>query len=152
MCRPATDVLDEYTIPIGIPCAAVMQPGSQRYYFVHVASVEQQRAGAPSPGAVPGRGRLPQPLPIAGLKLGPLLGCSPYGRTYRAFYKGSPAAVKVQTLLLIRAREPAGTLSGAPSFPAIQNHQCAWRAPVAHCDPETMVSQQHCVNMDKSRR
>jgi len=93
VCRPVTSPLDEHAVPIGIPCAAALQPSARRFFFVRVAP------DAVATAASAGGAHAPEPLPISGLELGPLLAKSPYGRTYRGFLNGSPVAVKVGWLL-----------------------------------------------------
>ncbi|BDA43374.1 probable serine/threonine-protein kinase STY8 at C-terminar half [Coccomyxa sp. Obi] len=88
---PVMSTLDEHAVPIGIPCAAALQPNAHRYYFVNVqpeAEADACSAAATATGAAAA-------APLPGLELGPLLAKSTYGRTYRAFYNGTPVAVKV---------------------------------------------------------
>lgn len=131
MRRPVTSPLDEHTVPIGIPCAAALQPSARRYFFVRVAP----DAAAATSGA--GGAHAPEPLPIPGLELGPLLAKSPHGRTYRGFLKGSPVAVKVGLLLhrpCVLLRLPSGRVinphlgpSGPPLPPTMHLSTTAWR-------------------------
>ena len=86
--------LDEHAVPIGIPCAAALQPNAHRYYFVKVQpEAEACTASACAAGAA-------AVAPLPGLELGPLLAKSTYGRTYRAFYNGTTVAVKVRPVAL----------------------------------------------------
>ncbi len=82
-------------MPIGIPVTAALQPNSHRYFFVRL----QPEADAPAPAACPHGLPAAGALPLPGLELGPLLGQSAYGRTYRGFHNGIPVAVKVSALL-----------------------------------------------------
>ena len=92
-CRPVMSPLDEHAVRIGIPCAAALQPNAHRYYFVSVQPEAEAEAcsAAACPADVAATALLP------GLELGPLLAKSTYGRTYRAFYNGTPVAVKVRS-------------------------------------------------------
>jgi hypothetical protein len=92
--RPAgSDILDEHTIPLGVPVAA--QDGIVKNQPFYVVKMEQtlavmdkcmwQSAGAS------------KPIPFDNLKLGPILGKGSFGRVYRGIYNGGPVAVKVPT-------------------------------------------------------
>lgn len=85
--------MDEYAVPIGIPCAAALQPNSHRYFFVRL----QPESDAIGPMPCAHGLSVPSALPLPGLELGPLLAQSSYGRTYRGFHNGTPVAVKVQS-------------------------------------------------------
>lgn len=89
--------LDEHAVPIGIPCAAALQPNAHRYYFVNVQPEAEADACS---AAVSAAGVAAAAAPLPGLELGPLLAKSTYGRTYRAFYNGAPVAVKVRLFAL----------------------------------------------------
>jgi hypothetical protein len=82
-------------VPIGVPCTAAMQPSSHRYFFVHVLASAAPNTAEGTKATAAADALAPQTVPIAGLELGPLLGRSPYGSTFRACHKGTPVAVKV---------------------------------------------------------
>jgi hypothetical protein len=92
--RPAgTDILDEHTIPIGVPAcvAGDFEWHGQPYYVVKMEqtmAVLDRSTWNASPQAL-------RPIPFENLKLGPILGKGSFGRVYRGIYNGSPVAVKV---------------------------------------------------------
>eukprot|EP00884_Botryococcus_braunii_P023575 jgi/Botrbrau1/9901/Bobra.0012s0004.1 len=92
--RPAgTDILDEHTIPIGVPAfvGGDSEWQGQPYYVVKMEqtlAILDRSTWEACPQAL-------RPIPFEGLKLGPILGKGSFGRVYRGIYNGSPVAVKV---------------------------------------------------------